>query len=113
MDQTQNPKIMGATINNGPSEVLGIWGQWLFIFRERRSTGNYFQGFWEQAHCFWDLGRPAKKRKKITLKEKLSFRLIVFFKTFWLNGRSPQDPPRIIVMFSFRANMLIWIAIGN
>ena len=25
------------------------------------STGNYFQGFGEQAHSFRDLGGPAKK----------------------------------------------------
>ena len=44
-----------------PPGVLGIWGEWLFIFRELGSTGNYFQGFWEQAHSFVDLGSPAKK----------------------------------------------------
>ena len=33
----------------GPPGVLGIWGEWLFIFRELGSTGNYFQGFGEQA----------------------------------------------------------------
>ena len=41
--------------------VWGIWGEWLFIFRELESTGNYFQGFGEQAHSFGDLGSPAKK----------------------------------------------------
>ena len=45
----------------GPPGVLGIWGEWLFIFRELESTGNYFQGFGEQAHSFGDLGSPAKK----------------------------------------------------
>ena len=30
---------------------LGIWGEWIFVFRELGSTGNYFQGFGEQAHC--------------------------------------------------------------
>ena len=45
----------------GPPWVLGIWGEWLFIFRELGSTGNYFQGFGEQAHSFGDLGIPAKK----------------------------------------------------
>ena len=44
----------------GPPGVLGIWGEWLFIFRELGSTGNYFQGFGEQAHSFGDLGSPAK-----------------------------------------------------
>ena len=41
--------------------VLGIWGEWLFIFRELGSTGNYFQGFGEQAHSFGNLGSPAIK----------------------------------------------------
>ena len=55
--------------------VLGMWGEWLFIFRELESTGDYFQGFGEQAHSFGDLGSPAKKLKKnLILKEKTSFR---------------------------------------
>ena len=41
--------------------VLEIWGEWLFIFRELGCTGNYFQGFGEQAHSFGGLGSPAKK----------------------------------------------------
>ena len=45
----------------GPPGVLGIWGEWLFIFRELGSTGNYFQGFGEQVRSFGDLGSPAKK----------------------------------------------------
>ena len=36
----------------GPPGVLGIWGEWLLIFRELRSTGNYIQGFGEQVHSF-------------------------------------------------------------
>ena len=44
-----------------PPGVLGIWGEWLFIFRELGSTGNYFHAFWEQVHSFGDLGIPAKK----------------------------------------------------
>ena len=44
-----------------PPGVLWIWGEWLFIFRELGSTGNYFQGFGEQAHNFGDLGSPAEK----------------------------------------------------
>ena len=39
-----HPNITGAT------GVLDIWGEWLFIFRELRSTGNYFREPWEQAH---------------------------------------------------------------
>ena len=49
---------------------LGNLGEWLFIFRELGSTGNYFQGFVEQAHeahSFGDLGTRAKKNH---LKEK-------------------------------------------
>ena len=45
----------------GPPGVLWIWGEWLFNFRELGSTGNYFQGFGEQAYSFGDLGSPAKK----------------------------------------------------
>ena len=48
----------------GPPGILGIWVEWLFIFRELGSTGNYFQGFREKAHSFGDLGSPAKKVKK-------------------------------------------------
>ena len=50
-----------SAIRMGPPGALGIWGEWLFIFRELWSTGNYFQGFGEQAHSFGDLGSPAKK----------------------------------------------------
>ena len=44
--------------------VLVIWGEWLFIFRDLGSTGNYFRGAGEQAHSLGDLGSPAKKQKK-------------------------------------------------
>ena len=44
--------------------VLGICGEWLFIFRELWSTGNYFRGAREQAHDLGDLGSLAKKQKK-------------------------------------------------
>ena len=49
----------------GPPGVLGIWGEWLFIFREQGSTGNYFRGAREQAHNFGDIVTLAKKEKKI------------------------------------------------
>ena len=39
-------------------------------FQGAGSIGNYFQGFWEQAHSFGDLGSPAKKYKKSRLKGK-------------------------------------------
>ena len=60
--------------HGGHPGVLGIWGEWLFIFRDLGSTGNYFRGSGEQAHSFGDLGSPAKKEKKI--KEKPPFCLI-------------------------------------
>ena len=41
----------------GPPGVLESWGE----FRELRSTGNYFQGFGEQANSFGDLGSLSKK----------------------------------------------------
>ena len=47
-----------------PPGVLGIWGEWPFIFRELGSTDNYFRGSREQAHIFGDLGSPAKKIKE-------------------------------------------------
>ena len=47
-----------------PPGVLGILGEWLFIFRDLKSTGYYFGGAGEQAHSFGDLGSPAKKQKK-------------------------------------------------
>ena len=73
----------------GPPWVLGIWGEWLFIFRDLRSTGNCLRGAGEQAHSFGDLGSPAKKQKKI--EEKPPFCLIFKkFLCFW--GDSPQTP---------------------
>ena len=66
----QNPPLNS---NAWPPGVLGIWGEWLFIFRELGSTGNYFRGSREQAHIFGDLGSPAKKQK---IKEKPPFCLI-------------------------------------
>ena len=59
----------------GPPGVLGIWGEWLFIFRELGSTRNYSRGAREQAHNFGDIGSLAKKQKN---KEKPPFCLIFF-----------------------------------
>ena len=61
----------------GPPAVLGIWGEWLFIFRELGSTGNYFRGAREQAHNFGDIWSLAKKLKKN--KEKPPF-CVIFLK---------------------------------
>ena len=46
-----------------PPGVLGILGEWPFIFRELGSTCNYSRGAREQAHNFGDLGSIAKKKK--------------------------------------------------
>ena len=61
----------------GPPGVLGIWGDWLFIFRDLGSTGNYFWGAGEQAQSFGDLGSPAKKQKNIG-KASISFDFLKF-----------------------------------
>ena len=73
-----------------PPGVWGIWGEWLFIFRDLRSTGNYFMGAGEQAHSFGDLGSPAKKQK--TIKEKPPFCLILKISSA-SGGLAPPDPP--------------------
>ena len=57
----ENVMSFGRHILLDPPWVLGIWGEWLFIFRELESTGYYFQVFGEQAQSFGDLGSPAKK----------------------------------------------------
>ena len=49
-------------VSRGSLGVLGIWGEWLFIFRELGSTCNCFRGAREQAHSFGDLG--SKKIRK-------------------------------------------------
>ena len=59
-----------------PPGVLGIWGEWLFIFRELGSTGNYFRRGREQADNFGDLGSLAKKQKN---KGKSPFFFHFFF----------------------------------
>ena len=40
------PNLDGLCRGLGPPGVLGIWGEWLFIFRDLGSTGNYFWGSW-------------------------------------------------------------------
>ena len=74
----------------GPPGVLGIWGEWLFIFRELGSTGNYFRGAREQAHSFRDLGSPYKK-KNIN-KEKPPFCLDFKKKSSASGGLATQTP---------------------
>ena len=79
----------GRAYSRGPPGVLGIWGEWLFIFRALGSTSNYFRGAREQAHNFGDIGSLAKKEKN---KETPPFCLI-FLKILLLLGGSPHIPP--------------------
>ena len=60
---TQRPfgNFWAFAVFSGPPGVLGIWGEWLFIFRELGSTGNYLRGAREQVHNFGDLGSLDKK----------------------------------------------------
>ena len=88
-----------------PPGVLGILGEWPFIFRELGSTGNYLRGGREQAHNFGDLGSLVKRQKKG--KASISFYFFKNFFCFW--GASPQDPQLYILNDLFRANMLIKI----
>ena len=93
----------------GPPGVLGIWGEWLFIFRELGITGNYFRGAREQAHNFGDIESLAKNAKN---KEKPPF--LIFFKFLLLlgaggGGVSPQTPLVNSKCIYFRTNMLIKI----
>ena len=89
----------------GPPGVLGIWGEWLFIFRELGSTDNYLRGAREQANNFGDKGSLVKKQKKN--KEKPPFYLI--FKNFLLLPRVPETPLVNSKCIYFRTNMLIKI----
>ena len=73
----------------GPPGVLGILGEWPFIFRELGSTGNYFRGAREQAHNFGDLGSLAKKQKKYG-KASILFDFLKFSSAS--EGLAPQTP---------------------
>ena len=98
----------------GPPGVLGIWGKWLFIFRELGSTVNYFQVCGKQANIFGDLGSPVKKKlKNLSLKEKPSFRLTFSKKSSAWGSGKPPDPPSISKCIYFRPYMLVWIGIGD
>ena len=44
-----------------PQGVLGMWGKWLFLFKELGYTGKDFRGSGEQAHSFGDIRSSAKK----------------------------------------------------
>ena len=71
-------RVLESLSINGPPGVLGIWGEWLFIFRDLGSTGNYFRGAGEQAHSFGDLGSPAKKQKNKKGKASILFDFLKF-----------------------------------
>ena len=66
---------------DGAPGVLGIWGEWLFIFRELGSTGNYLRGAREHAHSLRDLGSLAKM-KKIEKKASILFDYFLSFICF-------------------------------
>ena len=53
--------LFGVPIYLAPPGASGIWGEWLFIFRDLGSTDIYFRGAGKQTHSFGDLGSPAKK----------------------------------------------------
>ena len=79
---------------------------------ERGSIGNYFQGFWEQAHSFGDLGSPAKKVKQKSHLKGKAFISFDFFKkhSSVTGGGGGLEKSKCIY---FRANMLIWVGIGD
>ena len=106
-------KALGYMVS-WPPGVLGIWGEWLFIFRELGSTGNYFMGAREQAHSFGDLGSPAKKQKN---KKRKSLHFVRFFKKILLIlGGYPPRPPLSILnvdLFIFVLDMNIQINLSQ
>ena len=64
-DKTCIPLAPLDTTVWGPPGVWGIWGEWLFIFRELGSTGNYFSGAREHTHNFWGFREPCQKARII------------------------------------------------
>ena len=56
--------LFNSTTNGGSPGFFGIWGEGLFIFRELRSTGNYFRGAREQPHNFRESYTKVKKNIK-------------------------------------------------
>ena len=73
----------------GP-RALGIWGEWLFIYRELGSTRYYFREAREQAHNFGDFGSLAKKQNKLG---KASTLFDFFYKFHLLLGKLAPSPP--------------------
>ena len=84
----------------------GFGGEWLFIFRELGSTGNYFRGAREQAHNFGDIGSLAKKQKK---KKGNASILFDFLEKSSASGGLAPDPLVNSKCVYFRTNMLIKI----
>ena len=72
-----------TTVGVSPG-VLGIWGEGLFIFRELRSTGNYFRGARKQPHNFRESYTKVKK-KNLTVKVNPPFCLIFSSKFLWFH----------------------------
>ena len=76
------------------------------------TTGNYFQGFGEQAYRFGDLGSHAKKKKKTHLKGKAFISSDFFFKKSSASGGKPPKPPLgKSKCHYFRAN--IWVMVTD
>ena len=73
----------------GP-RALGIWGEWLFIYRELGSTRNYFREAREQAHNFGDFGSLAKKQNKLG---KASTLFDFFLQISSASGEASPQPP--------------------
>ena len=87
---------------DGAPRGLGDLGRMAIYFHGAGGTGNYFQGFGEQAHNLGDLGSPAKKYKKnLTLKEKPSFHMIFFKKIFGFLRKAPRPPFANLNAFTF------------
>ena len=78
----------------GPSGVLGIWGEWLFIFRELGSTGSYFRDLGSKL-IFWGSREPCKK-----VKTNLAFISFDFFKIFGLWGEASRPPFENLNLFT-------------
>ena len=81
---------------HGPSGVLGIWREELFIFRELRSTGNYFRHLGSKLIALKIEGALQKSKKinfkNLTLTEKPLFRLINEIKNLQHLEGSPPNP---------------------
>ena len=100
-----------STQKMGPHGDLGTWREWLFIFRELGSTGNYFQELGEQVHNLRDLGSPAKKKvKNLILKEKPSFHLI-FTKNIFAwgggGGGGSRPPSEHLIVLTFVLTLVL------